>query len=126
MLTRETHARIYQGELAAGKYEELNLLARQRSTSTEALILEAIRAYLKNDELMVSMNVELVPVNNCHVRCYLWLPYDTSSKVELMMKGKGTYIQGLVRTSLRRMQLKGHAQAQTSLDPSTVATSAPT
>jgi hypothetical protein len=100
MPTRETHAKLYQGELTTAEYEELNLLARQRSASVQALILEAIRAYLKNDELLASMDVELVEINNSGVRCYLWMPYDTHSNIELIMKERGTYIQGLVRNSI--------------------------
>ena len=100
MFTRTTHARIYQGELSTAEYEELNLLARQRSASVQALILEAIRAYLKNDELLASLDVELVETNNSGVRPYLWVPYDAHSKIELIMKEEGTYIQALVRKSI--------------------------
>lgn len=100
MLTRDTHARIYQGELSKCVCEELVRLARQNNTSAQALILEAIGAYLKNGELTSSVDVEMVETNGSRVRCYLWLPYDTCDKVELMMKGKGTYIQGLVRKSI--------------------------
>jgi hypothetical protein len=99
MLTRATHARIYQGELTTAEYEELNLLARKRSASVQTLILEAIRAYLKN-ELLASLDVELVETDSSGIRPYLWVPYDAHSKIELIMKEKGSYIQGLVRKSI--------------------------
>ncbi|MBW2312187.1 MAG: hypothetical protein JRF35_14155 [Deltaproteobacteria bacterium] len=100
MPTRATHARIYQGELSQCVYKELKRLSRQNNTSAQELILDAIGAYLKNEQLSPAVDVELVEISGSRARCYIWLPYDTHKKVELKMKEKGANIQWLVRKSI--------------------------
>ena len=100
MLSRDTHARIYQGEFSKREYEEILHLAGKRNASAQELILNAIAFYLKNGGLSKSLSVEMIMLDGPSLRVYLWLPYDMRDKIELMMKEKGSYIQVLVRKSI--------------------------
>ncbi|MBW1678257.1 MAG: hypothetical protein JRJ79_17080 [Deltaproteobacteria bacterium] len=108
MLTRETHARIYQGELAESKYRALHLLAKQKDVSPCELILEAIRKYMENWDPKYSLDIEELVLNDGSVRFYLWVPYEKYGELDRLMKSKGTYIQELFRKAIRlRNQIVG-------------------
>jgi hypothetical protein len=55
MLTREKHARIYQGELSAKEYSELKKSAKQENLSVRELTLDAIR-----ESLLSKINLDCV------------------------------------------------------------------
>ncbi|MBW2005785.1 MAG: hypothetical protein JRI72_14525 [Deltaproteobacteria bacterium] len=101
MLTRDTHARIYQGDLSKGEYDELQSLARQKNISVRDLLLDAIRAYLKNGKLRFSLNIEEVLLNTASVRFYLWLPYEIRDELDQFIKSRGTYIQEFIKKAIK-------------------------
>ncbi len=100
MLTRETHARIYQGEITDNEYSKLKSSGKEESISLRELILETVRKYLEDWETKYSLDIEKVVLNNGSVRFYLWLPYQVCDKIDQLMKNRGTYVQELVRKAI--------------------------
>lgn len=100
MLTRDTHARIYQGELPDNKYGELGVLAKQKGVSLHELILEAIRGYLEKGKPKFSLDVEEVALKSGDMRFYLWLPYEILEEIDHLIKNKGIFLHELVRKAL--------------------------
>jgi hypothetical protein len=100
MVTRETHARIYQGELSEKESSELKSAAKKKKLSLRELILDTITKYLENWEPQYSLDVEEVVLNDEHVRFYLWLPYEDLDELDHRMTGKGSYIQQLLKKAV--------------------------
>ena len=100
MLTRDTHARIYQGDLSRSKYDELQGLARQKNMTIQDLILDAIRKYLSDLKSEFSLDIEEVTLNNGGARFYLWAPYKIGDKLDRLMKSRGVYLQELVSKAI--------------------------
>jgi hypothetical protein len=99
MLTRETHARIYQGELSEKEYSELKSAANQKNLSLRGLVLEAMRKYLEDWEPRYSLDIEEVVLNDERLRFYLWLPYENLHDLDLLMASKGSYVQQLLKNA---------------------------
>ena len=75
MLSRDTHARIYQGELSSQRCEKLRSTGDSGCSSVKELVLSAVKDYLKNWEGTASLDVEEVVLSNDRIRFFLWLPY---------------------------------------------------
>jgi hypothetical protein len=102
MLTRETHARIYQGELSEREYIELRSVANHKGLPLRELILGAIKTYLENWEPRHSLDVEEAVLNEERVRFYLWLPYENLSELDRLMTSKGSYVQQLLKKAVKQ------------------------
>ncbi|MBW1784314.1 MAG: hypothetical protein JRL30_26680 [Deltaproteobacteria bacterium] len=103
MPTRETHARIYQGEIDQSDYRELESVARGEGISPRTFILKEIIRYLKNWDLNCALDIEEVALNDGRTRFYLWIPYEKSAELEHLMKTRGTtHIQELTRKAIRQ------------------------
>jgi len=101
MIARDTHARIYQGDLSNSEYDKLKSLARRKNVSVRSLILDAIRKYLKDWNSRFSLNIEKVVLNNTSMRFYLWLPYEIRDEIDQFINNRGTYIQELIRKAIK-------------------------
>ena len=103
MLTRDTHARIYQGEVSGPKLDILQKLSNKKKLSLSSLILFAITDYLKDRDFAGDLDIEAVKLSSENVRLYLWVPYKTYYELEKFMKIKGIDIRGLTIESLRKI-----------------------
>jgi hypothetical protein len=101
MLTRDTHARIYQGDLSRSEHDKLQTLARQKNVTVRDLISDAINKSLRDLRSGFSQDIEEVMLHNGRLRFYLWLPYQVCGKIDRMMKNRNTYVQELVRQAIR-------------------------
>ncbi|MBW2065195.1 MAG: hypothetical protein JRJ03_09705 [Deltaproteobacteria bacterium] len=100
-LTRDTHARIYQGELDLSEYQDLELVSQNRKAPIRAIIKDLIKGYLGDWDKGKALDVEEVPLKDGRLRFYLWVPYEICDELDLKVSGKGIYIQKLVRNSLK-------------------------
>ena len=101
MLTRETHARIYQGEIGNNEYSELESAAKGEGIPLREFILKEIIIYLKNWDLICALDIEEVALNDGRIRFYLWIPYEKYVELDRLMKSSGTaYIQELTRKAM--------------------------
>ncbi len=107
MLTRETHARIYQGEITHNEYKELESAAKEEGISLREFILKAIRKYLENWDSRHSLDIEGVALNDGGIRVYLRVPYEKYSELDYLMKNRGTYIQELTRKAIKQQNQIG-------------------
>lgn len=97
MLKRETHARIYQGEINHNECREIERAAKEKRISLQELILGLIRKYLENWDSRRSLYIERVRLSNGGTRLYLWVPYENCDELNHLMKSKSTYVQELLR-----------------------------
>ena len=109
MPTRETHARIYQGEIDNNEYRELERSAKQRGIPLREIIVEAINKYLKKSNPKYPLDIEEMDLKDGSKRFYLWIPYENYNDLVHLMKTRGIiYIQELVRRAARqRNQIHG-------------------
>ena len=106
-LTRDTHARFYQQDLLNADYESLKSLAEEKNMSVRALMLEAIRKYFGDWDLRLLLDIETVTLNDGRKRVFLWLPYEIFDEFELLAKGKGVFVEELVRAALKEFNSIG-------------------
>ena len=102
MLTRETHARIYQGEITNNEYSELESAAKGEGISPRKFIIKEIRKYLKNWDSKHALDIEEVALDDGRTRFYLWIPYENYRELDQLMKARGSYIQDLTRKVIRQ------------------------
>jgi len=100
MITRDTHARIYQQDLPRNQLVELKRLASQMNMSDQKLILEAIRKFLGCWSSRFDLNIEKVLLKNGDMRFFLWLPYQILDELERLLKCKEIHIQELARSAI--------------------------
>jgi hypothetical protein len=101
MLTRNTHAKVYQQELSQREYDRLEELAGEKNTSVREMILQAVAAYLQGRQPGTDLDVEAVPAAGGSMRLYLWIPYDRYDELCGQLKDRGLYVQELVIEALR-------------------------
>jgi hypothetical protein len=106
MLTRETHARIYQGEINQNEYRKLESMAREKRISLRELFIELIRKYLKNWDARYSLDIEGVALNDGRTRFYLWVPYEKYSELVRLMRRNGAYVQELLSKAVSQQNQK--------------------
>jgi hypothetical protein len=102
MRTRETHARIYQGEINRNTCKELESVAKEKGISLRELILEVIGKYLGDWNSRYSLDIEAVALNSGGARFYLWVPYENCDELDHLIKTRGTYIQELTRKAIKQ------------------------
>ena len=107
MLTRKTHARIYQGELSRHDYARLRVLASHRDMPVRELILEALKDCLNGWPGWSLLDIERVLTGDNNVRLYLWIPYDNYEELCREIKKKGFYVQELALRAIREYDAKG-------------------
>jgi len=103
-LARDTHARIYQGELILSEYRDLELVSQDMKVPIRTIIKDLINAYLGHWDKGKALEVEEVPLEDGRMRLYLWVPYEICDELDLKVSEKGTYIQKLVRNSLKYLK----------------------
>ncbi|MBW1998174.1 MAG: hypothetical protein JRJ29_09450 [Deltaproteobacteria bacterium] len=103
-LSRDTHARIYQGELDSSEYGDLEQISQNRKVPIGTIIKGLINAYLGGWDKGKALEVEEFPLEDGKVRFYLWVPYEVCDELDLKVSEKGTYIQKLVRNSLNYLE----------------------
>jgi len=101
MPTRDTHARVYQLELARSEYDQLKILAKRKDISVRKLILEAIQEYLQGWESVADLDIEQLAAADNSVRLYLWIPYDKYGELCRETKDKGFHLQELVLRAVK-------------------------
>lgn len=107
MPKRDTHARIYQGELDPAEYCELKRLSGTNKTPIRRTLIDSIRAYLGNWDKGEDLDIEQLPLDDGKVRFYLWVPYELCDELDRAVAKKGTYIQKLLKSSLKCWKSRG-------------------
>jgi len=107
MLTRDTHARIYQGELSSQVYNRLLSMAGSSRLSVREVVSSAVKEYLNNWEGSASLDIEEVVISNDQIRFYLWLPYPDCPELDRFMTTRGRHVQDLVREAIRKASKAG-------------------
>ena len=102
MPTRNTHARIYQGEFTKEAYESIHNLADQNNIPVRDFILESIREYLNSWDPSHRLDFEEVFLNDASARLYLWMPYEICDELNRLMDSRGTYVQALLKRALKK------------------------
>jgi len=102
MLTRDTHARIYQGELSKQRYEKLQSTAGSSRLPVREVVLSAVKDYLDEWQGAASVEIEEVVLSNSQIRFFLWLPYAYCSELRRLMTMRGKDVQDLVREAIKK------------------------
>ena len=102
MLTRDTHARIYQGEVSRQRYEKLQSAAGNTGLSVREVVLAAVKEYLKNWEGTASMDIEEVVLSNDQIRFFLWLPFADCSELCRLMMSRGKDIHDVIHEAIKK------------------------
>ena len=102
MHTRETHARIYQGEIEENQYRELKSGAEEEGVSLSKFILERINDYLKKWDPKYPLQLEEMALDDGRSRFYLWVAYEKYAELDHLMKAGGSCIQELTRKAIRQ------------------------
>ncbi|MFP3870326.1 MAG: hypothetical protein ACLFVT_05520 [Syntrophobacteria bacterium] len=102
MLTRKTHAKVYQQELSKSECDKLEELAGQKATSVHEVLLKALGEYLQHWQPGTDVDVEGVATADGSMRLYLWIPYDRYDELCRETRKRGLYVQELVLEALGR------------------------
>jgi len=100
-LTRDTHARIYQGELDPADYDRLMDLSKAKKIPIRGILVDSVTAYLGDWDKGRVLDVEELILGDGSVRVYLWVPYELCDELERKALEKGTYLQKLIKNSLK-------------------------
>lgn len=100
-LTRDTHARVYQGELNSADYEGLRDLSKARKIPIREILVDSVTAYLGDWDKGRALDVEELILGDGSVRLYLWVPYELCDELERRALKKGIYLQKLIKNALK-------------------------
>lgn len=101
MVTRDTHARIYQHELSKQEYDQLHQLASSRQVSVKELLARSVKACLKKWGIENSIEIEELNVDDKKIRFYLWIPYTSLDSLEHETRKQRKHIQDVLRLVIR-------------------------
>ena len=102
MVTRDTHARIYQHELSKQEYDRLHQLASSQQVNVNELLASSVKACLKKWGIQNSIEIEEITVDDGKVRFYLWIPYTCRDLLERVLRKKHKHIQDVIPWTIRK------------------------
>ncbi|MBW1982742.1 MAG: hypothetical protein JRJ12_16165 [Deltaproteobacteria bacterium] len=112
MMTRDTHARIYQQELPRRLCRDLENIASSQGIHWRQLLVDCLRRYLGDWDGRQLLDLEDVPADEHNIRLYLWIPYEKCDELEQLLKSRGIQLQELTREALRTKGPGGEEYSQ--------------
>jgi hypothetical protein len=87
MVTRDTHARIYQHELSKQEYDRVHQLASRQQFNVNELLASSVNTCLKGWGIHNFVEIEEMTVDDEKIRFYLWISAAEHTKYHLVSVG---------------------------------------